>query len=247
MSGRSPFRDPFGAGRRRAGMHRRRAGRGLGGAPALVLSCLAASGACDSPTIPERADAYGFELPGPGLVFHWGSGAQVRVFVAEEPAERAAALEDAFGAAVAAWATAAPLAEFALRRASSVAEADVVLAWADGPFPVQTGACLPSGGGGGATTFCLTPSSDAFVRYPLAGGAASDVIFLVTISASIASDGTLLRRLVAHEMGHALGLFQHSPNPGDLMFGGELVPDLPTEADRATIFALYHTPRDLQP
>ncbi len=224
-------------------------GRGLGlrAGRALAAAWLVAAAACDSPTIPERTDAYGFALPGPDLVFHWGPGAEVSVFVADEPTQRAAALEDAFRAAIGAWATAAPLGEFALRRIASPGAADVVLAWADGPFPVEIGGCLPSNAGGGATTFCLTDGQDAFVRYPLAGGASSDVIFLVTISASVASDQALLRRLVSHEMGHALGLFQHSPNPGDLMFGGNIVPDLPTDADRATILALYHTARDLRP
>jgi hypothetical protein len=224
-----------------------KAGTARRGLSLALLVAVSAAGACDSPTVPERSGGYDFSLPGPDLVFHWGPGAQVRVFVSEEPAGRAAALADAFDAATAAWATAAPFGEFTIRRATSVAAADVVLAWADGPFPVQTAECLPSGGGLGLTTFCLTADNEDFVRFPVSGGGQSDVFFLVTISASIVDDQTLLRRLVTHELGHALGLFRHSPNPGDLMFGGELVPDLPTEADRATIFALYHSPRDLRP
>jgi len=214
-------------------------------APGLLL-CAALLAACDSPTIPARADAYPFALPGAGLVFHWEPGTRVRVHVAAEPAERAQALADAFDAAAAAWAVAAPLAEVTFARAAA-ASADVVLAWSDGPFPVETTGCPPAGSGGGATTFCLTPENDGFVPYPLSGGGASDVLFLVTISPTLSADPVLMRRLVTHEVGHALGLFQHSPNADDLMFGGSLVADAPTDADRATFYTLYHTPSDLAP
>lgn len=210
-----------------------------------LLLCAALAAGCDSPTIPARADAYPFALPGSGLVFHWEPGTRVRVHVAAEPAGRAQVLADAFDAAAAAWAVTAPLAEVTLARTASASAADVVLAWSDGPFPVQTAACPPTGGGGGATTFCLTAESDAFVPYPPSGGGDGDVLFLVTISPTLAEDPVVMRRLVTHEIGHALGLFQHSPNADDLMFGGSLVADAPTEADRATFFTLYHTPSDL--
>lgn len=53
-----------------------------------------------------------------------------------------------------------------------------------------------------------------------------------------------LRRTMIHEVGHALGLFQHSPNAEDIMYAsansGPLVV-LPSERDRRTVEVLYHT------
>ncbi|MFI5236275.1 MAG: hypothetical protein ACHQXA_11235, partial [Gemmatimonadales bacterium] len=55
----------------------------------------------------------------------------------------------------------------------------------------------------------------------------------------------------AHELGHSLGLFQHSPNPTDLMFANPVVAG-PSGADAATVLFLYHirpglVPSSLQP
>jgi predicted Zn-dependent protease len=48
---------------------------------------------------------------------------------------------------------------------------------------------------------------------------------------------------VTHELGHAMGLFKHSPNPNDLM-----APDPvsgPSTRDRNTVQQLYHFEADL--
>jgi predicted Zn-dependent protease len=47
-----------------------------------------------------------------------------------------------------------------------------------------------------------------------------------------------------HEIGHALGIFAHSPDPEDIMFADPEV-DLPSPRDRRTAEAAYHTPRSL--
>jgi tetratricopeptide (TPR) repeat protein len=50
------------------------------------------------------------------------------------------------------------------------------------------------------------------------------------------------RRVDLHEIGHALGLLGHSPNPGDIMFGTIPPADLAcalSEKDKNTILALY--------
>ena len=48
-----------------------------------------------------------------------------------------------------------------------------------------------------------------------------------------------------HELGHALGIFNHSDDPADLMFGNPEV-DLPSNRDISTAEAAYHTQSNLQ-
>ncbi|HEY3492571.1 MAG TPA: hypothetical protein VGK43_06440, partial [Solirubrobacterales bacterium] len=48
-----------------------------------------------------------------------------------------------------------------------------------------------------------------------------------------------------HELGHALGILSHSERPEDIMFGDPEV-DLPSDRDRRTAEAAYHTPRNLR-
>jgi predicted Zn-dependent protease len=49
-----------------------------------------------------------------------------------------------------------------------------------------------------------------------------------------------------HELGHALGIFQHSANPDDIMFADPRV-EVPSVRDRGTIEAAYHYPSTLEP
>ncbi len=64
----------------------------------------------------------------------------------------------------------------------------------------------------------------------------------------VAGTRECLARVTIHELGHALGLFKHSPNPDDIMYA---FPDTsvhaPSDADAATILYLYHRTAGLRP
>lgn len=213
---------------------------------------MVALGACDSPTIPWRAEPYDFTLPtDPALVFHWPVGSTVRVYVSDLPGVRQGLLSDAVADGMAAWNRAVLYDEYRLAAAVTPAEANAVVVWADDPAsPVVTAHCLPEVGRA-VTTFCAVEEEELRLLrpFPLSGDAAatSPVRFVVTLGSREADDPELLRRLVAHELGHVLGIFRHAPSPEDLMWGGQLSTATPSSADRQTIQVLYHTAPDLRP
>jgi predicted Zn-dependent protease len=105
---------------------------------------------------------------------------------------------------------------------------------------------LPSGGLA-YTTFCLESGGDNLRAFPIKSGSASRVKFVLTVRTTSGTDAITVRRLVAHEFGHVLGIAQHSLNPVHLMYAGTLSRDEPHAADRATLQVLYHTDADITP
>jgi hypothetical protein len=210
----------------------------------LVLACALA--ACETPTIAERGATYDFAFPNPHLVFHWPAGATIRVFVDGGTDARAALLTTTAEQAMAAWNDVALFGEYELVRTTDIANADVLLHWSDVPLAVGTPdavRCTP-GPGRAVTSFCPDVSGAHLLVYPLLqGGDTGRVRFLINILGS-ETEPTRLLRLVTHELGHTLGLFNH-PNlsefPESVMLELPSV-DAPSDVDRATIQVLYHTP-----
>lgn len=227
-----------------------RSGRaGAGGVVLVALAGLLAG--CDSPTIPGREVAYDFRfLTDPPAVLRWPTGSTIRVWVEGGPdPARASALEAAFRAGAVAWAGAVLYGEYRFVEAPRVEEADVVLYWSDVVPPVLTEACPGELGGRALTWSCPSQTEPGrLYRFPLRSpaGGRSDVRMLVRVLATEASDPARLRRLVLHELGHVLGIGQHSPSAGDVMWAGAAADRL-SAADRATVQVLYHTPPDLVP
>ncbi|MBI4520647.1 MAG: matrixin family metalloprotease [Gemmatimonadetes bacterium] len=250
------------------------------------LACVSAVmvGACEAPALPLGPDAadlpYEFRLirsartpevgTGDTLVFHWGPGAAVSVFVSEpaDASPRASlrvreapdaarpSLKKALQHAATLWNAAAVFGEVRLLEAVDPSAARAVLAWADLPTlvrapegctgPLTTGAtstqgCLAETPNGGAGS---TKRLDTWTRVD---GGPSQIRLLITVSAREGLDEVSLRRLVSHELGHALGILNHSRHPGDLMWSGVIASDTLTRADRATLRTLYQARRDVVP
>lgn len=216
-------------------------------APAALLAVLALSAACDAPTVPTRVGVYPFKLQTStgDVVMRWPAGARVRVAVAPGGTGQPN-LVAGVSAAAAGWNAAALYGEYELVPVSAVEEADVLVASSDGPLPVDAAQCTPSPGGFGVTTFCLTADGEHLQSFPLLQGGGGHVKMIVTVLGSLAADEARARRVVAHELGHVLGIARHSPNPGDLMAANPTV-WVPALADRATVLALYHTPAAVTP
>lgn len=216
----------------------------------LIIAAAALLSACDSATVPERllSEVYEYRLSTPApRVLRWPLGTTVRVFVAadSDPA-RTMLLENALDHAVDAWNSAALYGEVQLQQATDIATADAVLLFSSTAPPVDLSNC-PRQGALAITTFCLNLQDPARLAVlPLLTGGNGQVKFLVTIAAGV-NDTEQLRRLVAHELGHVLGIAQHSPNSADLMYGNTLTTAFPSVADRATLQLLYHTRPDITP
>jgi hypothetical protein len=208
--------------------------------------------ACDSPVIPGRdiADVYAFDLPTqPPAVLRWPAGATVRVFIAPGRDEaNTAALRDAFEAGASAWNEAAVFAEYRLAASSRIEDADAVLVWSDVLPPVETEQCRPSITQA-VTTFCIDGFGTDSVQlrvFPLRApqSGASRAKMLITV---LASEFGSVDRLVAHELGHVLGIARHSNDSRDLMWRTDPPVSRPTRRDAATVQVLYHTRADIVP
>jgi hypothetical protein len=223
-------------------------------ARALVLLLPVLVAACDAPTIPPRTEVYRYAAEG-GLVFRWPAGATVRLFVAGE-GDLPRQLQRWTDAAADMWNASVLYDDFRLTRTGRLHEADVVLRWSQTPLPVSVpdGAVCTPPGGQADTMFCFEAprpeaSPDApparLVTLPIrdaAPGAEGRVRAVITVLTWESADTLHARRLVAHEVGHAVGIWNHSPAAADLMFGGILSADALTRADRATVQILYRTP-----
>jgi hypothetical protein len=229
------------------------------GRPVAALALVAASiaAACESPTVPGRGEegAYNFALEGtvPPLVVRWPVGYTVRVFVAagQDPAN-AATLQEAVAHGVRAWNQAALYGEYRVAVTTRAMDADVILGWSDAELPVEPpDDCRPGGGGRAVTTFCLDPADPSRLRpFPVRTPEGLEIgrpRMIILVRVFEAGDPLAVRRLVAHELGHALGIGRHSQNEGDLMWSGILGLDAPSAADRATIRILYQTRPDIVP
>lgn len=207
--------------------------------PALALAALVAL-ACGDIAAPVRDDLYEWRLIVPfggGLDtvhFHWDrDDLPVRVWV--EDVEN---LPELMQRAIDTWESVYLYREFQAELVSDSATADVVVVSGFAPAKAAAGGIrLPSALApecSGATD--LDVSDDLReLRLPIR-------IFIDPVApADLPGLQTCLGLTTIHEMGHALGILAHSPNPTDIMFADPVVEE-PSLLDRETAEALYHLP-----
>lgn len=206
--------------------------------------------ACEAPTVPPAAlsDVYPYNLDtNPPSILRWPSGSRIRVHLEGGSAQRTAVMEAAFAAGAARWNRAVRFGEYELVRAASVREADVLLRWADDVSPIDLTGCLPAGSRA-VTTFCLHPDDPRrLYAYPNLDGTPGSVRMVVSVLGAEASFPERAEQLITHELGHVLGIGQHSPNSADLMHGGSPTRSTLSPRDAATVRVLYHTEPHIVP
>lgn len=189
--------------------------------------------ACGEPTIPVRTKAYDFDFGGD--VFHWPPNRLPVRFYAVAAGNLPFLVQRAIGV----WEEQFLYDEFRGVLTDDSTRADVIVRWSGAvppDVPPDTGP--PVFACDGLTSFWVDTLGRALDSMRVELG--------VRTGFTAAQVAACTRRLAIHELGHALGLFQHSPSPADIMAPNPTV-SLPSADDRRTAEVLYHTAPTLAP
>ncbi len=190
---------------------------------------------CGEPTVPSRTAPYGFADPVTGDVFRWPA-ARLPVRVWSDPRGAMPQLADE-GLRV--WESLFLYGEFRAVLVGDSLDADVLMRWSGAvppDVPPDTGPAVFACGG--VTRYSVDASNtlDDYVRIEVS----------TNPGFTDAQVAACVIRVARHEIGHALGIFQHSPDTADLMHGAPRVV-APSRNDRRTVEVLYHTEASIRP
>jgi len=184
---------------------------------ALLFVALAAV-ACDTPTILPDTEAYD-PTAITGFTYNWGAGREISIYVDVTAAPANADLEAAVREAIGAWSAVGRLGEIRLRIVSSFRQADVIIHHTAAPRLVTSPLCSPVDVGSGGYTFFCVDENNRPIPLLLNDGSDGRVQMDISINRARVDTEEIFRAVVAHEIGHVLGIGAHSPDMNDLMFG----------------------------
>jgi len=202
----------------------------------LAVTAAILAGACAEIVYPTRVDFYDWRLVVgiDSLTFNWPEGHTVRVWVEDTldlPAHTAAGIQT--------WKNQFLYGEFDATIVSDSSTADVLVGVSiprAGIQAVRLGASAT--GCEGETSFPpLAPDNSIVLPFHV-----QIITKLLDVNAPQAH--ACYEIVIAHELGHTMGLFKHSPDSLDLMY---TIPDVaqPSARDRNTVQQLYHVDPDL--
>jgi predicted Zn-dependent protease len=211
----------------------------------VTAALVVAGAACGDIATPIRNDFYEWRFIVPAvsgsgndsLSFHWPQDRlPVRIWV-----EDAASLPVNVPAAIAAWRQAFLYKEFDATIVGDSATADVIVRAGAAPGIQFSRTRLHSAlalACAGATDLDISDDHTE-LRLPIR-------VFIDPRSEPNAPDlPACLALTTTHELGHALGIWEHSPTATDLMFADPLV-DAPSDRDLATAEQIYHVPPNVE-
>lgn len=211
----------------------------------VTAGLVVAGAACGDIATPLRNDFYEWRLIVPAasgagidsLSFHWPKERlPVRIWV-----EDAASLPVNVPAAIAAWRRAFLYNEFDATVVGDSATADVIVRAGSAPGVQFSRTRLHSAlalACAGATDLDISDDHSQ-LQLPVR-------VFIDPRSEPNAPDlPACLALTTTHELGHALGIWEHSPTPTDLMFADPIV-DAPSERDLATAEQIYHVASNVE-
>ncbi|HEX7337576.1 MAG TPA: hypothetical protein VF252_10250 [Gemmatimonadales bacterium] len=214
--------------------------------PILVVLILGAGGvSCADIAAPSRGNAYEWRrivATGPGsadtLSFHWPrSRLPVRIW-----AQDTLALPADVRGGVAQWEATFLYGEFEAELVSDSNAADVI---------VRAGSAVKGGFSIIRLSSSLAPECEGGTDFELPAGS-NQLVMPIRVFVNPRFDpaapgvAECMALTTAHELGHAIGIFAHSPNPADLMYGDPVVA-VPSSRDRSTAELAYHTEPTLTP
>ncbi len=217
---------------------------------ATILAAVTAA-ACSDISSPIRSNVYDWRLVAPKqtggfdtLSFQWPASNQpVRYWVADTldmPARVQRALD--------VWQGVFLYREFRGTVVADSSTADVIVRIGSPPASpgVPLGAFAPAFAAAfapdcrGATDLDIRPGDEGHLFLPVR------VYIEPKFDGTTAGESDCLDLTSIHEIGHTIGIWNHSPDPSDIMYGDPIV-SAPSERDRETIERIYHVTPNVVP
>jgi hypothetical protein len=204
----------------------------------VLLAALAAL-ACSDSSAPDRSNRYDWYVvvPPDTLTFHWAAAELPVRYWVQDSAQAPALITRGIGV----WQGTVGSASYRGIVVADSTTADVIVRVQPlSPFVAATRLFA----GPGTSCEAVTSVDTAATRFQLKLPMRMDL----NVVGDPLSDSAqaCLTRVAAHEVGHTLGLFQHSDDPADLMYAFPAV-NGPSTRDANTVITLYGTLRNMAP